>query len=651
MKDKFYENSLKIRLFEQGLLNLFSKGLIKGTTHTCIGQENNAVGVCSALKKTDIVLSNHRCHGHFLSHTGNFEGLLNEILGKENGVCKGVGGSQHLFYNKVFYSNGILGGNLPMGVGLAKAKKIKKEKNIVCIFLGDGAFGEGVLYECFNLISLYSLPVLIVIEDNEIAQTTNSKDTTAGSLYDRCKGFELNVEELKYPDAFEISLKTKKLVKKVRKNRPQVLILKSTRLGPHSKGDDTRNKATLKKLQKLDPLLKLESKIKKKKLNKIQVNSQIFIKKLYNKCLNEKNIISKNENFVEINSLETPDNKYLENFKGRRFGELINHYLINLAKKNSKFIFLGEDIDDPYGGAFKITKGIKSNLPKQIFSTPISEASIIGMSGGLAIEGFKPIVEIMFGDFLTLGFDQILNNLSKFHYMYNKGVNLPLVIRTPMGAGRGYGPTHSQSIEKHFFGIIGLNIFVATPFFPLENLYEHAFRSKTPSLMIENKLQYNFILSDLNDKNSYLSNFNKKLVKEDFISIFSLSNFENEDCTIFCYGGVSELALKAAHKLFIEHEISLRVVIISRINDMEKIDLSYYVSDRGHIFTLEESSKNFGFGSEILSLLSEHKKLKDRKYSRISSSNVVIPSSIDLEKKMLVSVQKIIEKIEKKLNV
>ena len=134
-----------------------------------------------------------------------------------------------------------------MGVGLAKAKKIKKEKNIICIFLGDGAFGEGVLYECLNLISLYSLPVLIVIEDNEIAQTTNSKDTTAGSIYDRCKGFELNVEELKYPDAFEV-LKTKKLVKG--KKKPSASInIKSTRLGPH--GDDTEI-STLKNFKNLN---------------------------------------------------------------------------------------------------------------------------------------------------------------------------------------------------------------------------------------------------------------------------------------------------------------------------------------------------------------------------------------------------------------
>ena len=116
------------------LLDLFSKGLIKGTTHTCVGQENNAIGVCAALNKMDIVLSNHRCHGHFLSHTKNFTGLLNEILGKKNGVCGGVGGSQHLSYKKKFYSNGILGGNLPMAVGLAQGKKLKKIKTLFVFF-------------------------------------------------------------------------------------------------------------------------------------------------------------------------------------------------------------------------------------------------------------------------------------------------------------------------------------------------------------------------------------------------------------------------------------------------------------------------------------------------------------------------------------
>ena len=131
MKNKkifeLYEESFKIRLFEKKLLELFSKGLIKGTTHTCLGQENNATGISSCLIEGDIVLSNHRCHGHFLAHTKNYLGLINEILGKDEGVCKGIGGSQHLFYKKVFYSNGILGGNAPMSLGLAIAKKMQKK--------------------------------------------------------------------------------------------------------------------------------------------------------------------------------------------------------------------------------------------------------------------------------------------------------------------------------------------------------------------------------------------------------------------------------------------------------------------------------------------------------------------------------------------
>ncbi len=131
---KLYEESIKIRFFEKKLLDLFSEGKIKGTTHTCIGQENNAVGICFALNREDIILSNHRCHGHFLAHTKNYKGLLNEILGNDSGVCKGIGGSQHLFFEKVFYSNGILGGNLPMSVGLAKGIKLKKKKKLYVLF-------------------------------------------------------------------------------------------------------------------------------------------------------------------------------------------------------------------------------------------------------------------------------------------------------------------------------------------------------------------------------------------------------------------------------------------------------------------------------------------------------------------------------------
>lgn len=645
---KFYEESLKIRLFENSLLDLFSKGLVKGTTHTSIGQENNAVGVCAALKSTDVVLSNHRCHGHFLSHTKNYEGLLNEILGKKSGVCGGIGGSQHLFYKKKFYSNGILGGNLPMSVGLAKAKKIKKDKNIVCVFIGDGVLGEGVFYECLNIISIYNLPILIVIEDNEIAQTTNTKKTISGSIYNKCKSFNINTSELNYPDVNEVFLKTKSIIKNVRKQKPHILILKSTRLGPHSKGDDTRSKEHLKKLIKIDPLKKLEKKyLNKKQIENSNFKAKEFVEHLFKKNLNDE-FEDKKNTINDVISSKNISFEYLNNFKGKRFGELINHYLLNLVRNDKKVIIYGEDVVDPYGGAFKITKNIESNFPKQIFSTPISEASIVGMAAGFAIEGYKPIVEIMFGDFLGLAFDQILNNLSKFHYMYNNEVNLPLVIRTPMGAGRGYGPTHSQSIEKHFFGIIGLNIFAVNPFFPIDIIYDYAFKNKKPSLLIENKLQYGFIISDI--KNSHIKNFKNKISNENFLSSFSLSNFENDDLTILCYGSTSELAIKSAYDLFIENELNTRVVVFSKLSDLDELVIKNILADKGPIITLEESSKNFGFGSEIAAILNEDNELKKRKFLRISSQNKIIPSSTILEKEMLISTDTISANILKAIN-
>ena len=319
-------DSLRIRFFEQTLLDHFSKGIIGGTTHTCIGQENNAVGISLALNRDDIVLSNHRCHGHFLAHTKNYKGLINEILGNEDGVCSGIGGSQHLFYKKIFYSNGILGGNAPMCVGLAKSIKFKNNKKIVTLFLGDGSLGEGIIYEALNFISIYNLPVLIVIEDNGIAQTTETKKTISGKIYKRCIGFGIKTTQMNYPDAFEIYNKSKKIINMVRNGNPHILILKSTRLGPHSKGDDTRSVNLIRKLSKIDPLLKLRKKIRNKKLVlKVENRAKKFIENIFYRELKPKSL-KKLKKKSKKESIEVKKINYLSNFEGKRFGELINHF-------------------------------------------------------------------------------------------------------------------------------------------------------------------------------------------------------------------------------------------------------------------------------------------------------------------------------------
>jgi TPP-dependent pyruvate/acetoin dehydrogenase alpha subunit len=229
-----------IRRFEEIVLANFHKGQFFGTTHTYLGQEADAVGVISCLKDGDIVFSNHRCHGHYLAYGGDPRALFAELMGKKTGVCGGRGGSQHLHWRN-FYSNGVQGGILPIATGMALAEKIKRSQRVTVVFLGDGTLGEGVVYEALNLASLWQVPILFVLENNRIAQTTPIDQAVAGSLAERFTAFGLSVDELDTSDVCEIAPVAEHKIRQVRAlKKPEALIINTCRFGPHSKGDDTR---------------------------------------------------------------------------------------------------------------------------------------------------------------------------------------------------------------------------------------------------------------------------------------------------------------------------------------------------------------------------------------------------------------------------
>ena len=257
-----YQQAYTIRRTEETLLELFSKGLLFGTVHTCIGQEPAAVGVVSALNRSkDVVWSNHRGHGHFLAHADDVEGLIAEVMGRETGVCGGIGGTQHLQKGN-FYTNGILGGTVPCAGGAAFAEKQRGEDAITCVFFGDGALAEGVVYESMNLAALWELPVLFVLEHNGIAQTTPSHFAHAGDMLARPRSFGIESRELNANDFEEVHKAAEQAVRVVRnENRPYFLKLNVLRLMPHSKGDDTRSEAELRALQARDPLKALQTRL------------------------------------------------------------------------------------------------------------------------------------------------------------------------------------------------------------------------------------------------------------------------------------------------------------------------------------------------------------------------------------------------------
>lgn len=279
---KLIEKIFKIRFFEESLDKLFSQGKIFGTYHRCIGQEATAVAFTSVLDKTnDYVVSNHRNHGHYLSFTGDFKGMINELMGKENGVTGGRGGSQVIF-GKNFISNGIIGSTIPIATGISFSLKIKKKKNCVVCFIGDGAFGQGVVYESLNMASLYNLPILFVVEQNNIAQSSDIKLITAGSFQKRFDAFNIKAKKIKSSNIFSLIKIANKLVQEVKyKSRPLAIIVESERLCAHSKGDDYRKKIN----NNFDPINVLS--IKKKERKKITENSKNFIENLIKKELNE----------------------------------------------------------------------------------------------------------------------------------------------------------------------------------------------------------------------------------------------------------------------------------------------------------------------------------------------------------------------------
>ena len=315
--------------------------------------------------------------------------------------------------------------------------------------------------------------------------------------------------------------------------------------------------------------------------------------------------------------------------------------------QNNDIYFIGEDILDPYGGAFKISKDLSTKFPDRVITTPISEAGIIGIGTGLALEGFYPIVEIMFGDFLTLGFDQIINSAAKFRKMYNNKVRVPLTIRTPMGGGRGYGPTHSQSLESFFMGIPGFKVFNLNIFHNIyETLEQIIIHEPDPKLIVEHKLDYPqkiITKSELEESGFIVDYYYNKSIQN--VSI-SMVEKEDCDCTILAYGHTAFIAKEVVKDIMIDDEIACHLIIPTQLFPLDYSLLIESVNKTGRLFILEEGCYSYGFGSEISASVQKmcFGKLKSP-IIRIASDDDIIPASSKGEEKVLINQRKIMDSI------
>jgi pyruvate/2-oxoglutarate/acetoin dehydrogenase E1 component len=317
----------------------------------------------------------------------------------------------------------------------------------------------------------------------------------------------------------------------------------------------------------------------------------------------------------------------------------LNAGLHQAMADDPQVFLLGEDILDPYGGSFKVTRGLSTAFPDRVLTTPISEAGITGIAGGMALRGIRPVVEIMFGDFSTLIADQVINHLAKFGPMYNNQVNVPVLIRTPMGGRRGYGPTHSQTLEKLFLDTPGLT--VLAPFqlkgdsdlgLPGQLLHNAILKQNEPTFFVENKLQYLLKLLTPDDLQEY--DLTETMQGRDFPKpcyTLSLKGAPPPQLTLTAYGYMSHMALEALHTLAFEYEIFAELVIPTQLSPFNLDPLFESVGKTNRLLAIEEGTLSLGWGAEVLARTAEALGGKLHQSSRIAARETVIPVAKELE--------------------
>lgn len=338
----------------------------------------------------------------------------------------------------------------------------------------------------------------------------------------------------------------------------------------------------------------------------------------------------------------------------------LNSGLLVALQKDETVYLLGEDILDPYGGAFKVTKNCSTYFPDRVITTPISEAGLAGVSAGMALRGLRPVLEIMFGDFSTLISDQLINHISKFRWMYHDSVNLPLVIRTPMGGRRGYGPTHSQTLEKLFMGVPGLSL-VAPVNLVEETLHQTPgdllegiiLKSLDPVFFIENKLQYLLPIhtpQDLPDLEIALA----ECIQADEVSLptyrLNIKGAPAALVTMAAYGYMADLARQAMVRLAYEEEIFSELIIPTRLTPFNTAAISRSVDQTGRLVTIEEGGLSLGWGAEVLARVTESLPGRCLAVKRVAARDLPVPAAPTLEMDVLPQVEDIINGVKEVTN-
>ncbi|WP_420317118.1 alpha-ketoacid dehydrogenase subunit alpha/beta [Ekhidna sp.] len=619
------------RLIEEKMLILLRQGKIS-KWFSGIGQEAISVGAALALNKEEYILPMHRNLGVFTTRDIPFQRLFSQFQGKLNGFTKGRDRSFH-FGTQDYNIVGMishLGPQLGIADGIALSHLLRKEEKVSLVFTGDGGTSEGDFHEAVNVASVWKLPVIFVIENNGYGLSTPSREQfNFDSFVVKGPAYGMEAYSVEGNSILEVLNELEPLVADIRKNpRPIIFEAKTFRMRGHEEASGTKYvpKELMEKWAKKDPVKGFESYLIKEKvctndeIGDIRKTIQKEISDAVKEAFEEEPITSSPE--VELADVYYPyAQEVIEpNSKksSRRFVDAISDGLKQSLEKYPELVIMGQDIAD-YGGVFKITEGFMEQFGKdRIRNTPLCESAIVGTGLGLSITGMKAVVEMQFADFVTEGFNQIINNLAKIHYRW--GQNADVVVRMPTGAGVGAGPFHSQSNEAWFFHTPGLKIVYPSNPEDAKGLLNAAIEDPNPYLFFEHKALYRSLTEDIPD-----GYFTTEVGK-------AATCKEGTDLTIITYGMGVHWALQSAN----QSGHSIEVIDLRTLLPWDKDTVKGSVEKTGRVIVLHEDCLTGGIGAEISAWISEYWfESLDAPVFRVASLDTPVPFAANLEKDFL----------------
>lgn len=657
-----YYKMLLTRAFEEAAWQQYGLGKVHGTMHLCVGQEGVGIGAVSALRPDDYIVSTHRGHAHAIGKGQDVREMMAELLGKENGVCRGRGGSMHMADLTLgsLGANGVVGGGLPLSVGAGLALKLRQENQVVLCFFGDGASNEGNFHESLNMASVWKLPVVFLCENNQYGMSMPlHRGMNAASIADRAVAYGIPGQQVDGMDVLAVYAAVQAAAAHARAGDGPVLIDAITyRYLGHSKSDKQlyRTKEEIESWKKKDPIKRFERHLVEAGIlteegaQELQARAEAAIEEAiaYGDAGSEPPL----EHLTDDVYLEEPDvvaapERVTPAWARQTFGpstpvnppagtrelsysEALREAMAQALASDPRVFLLGEDIG-VYGGAFGVTKDLVQEFGlDRVRDTPISENAIIGTAVGSAVLGMRPVAEMQFMDFITLGMEQTVLQGAKIRYMFGGKASVPMVVRLPAGSGTGAAAQHCESLESWFLSVPGIKIVAPATPYDAKGMLLAAIADNNPVLFVENKLLYKSRGPVPVDP--YVVPLGRAAVRR-----------EGSSLTLVATSIMVMRALEAAKTLAAEG-LELEVIDLRSLKPYDAPTIIESVKKTGRLLVVHEAPLIGGFGGEIAAMIAQSPAFAylEAPIVRLGGADVPIPYNPKLEKAAVPQVENIV---------